>query len=173
MDRTIVRTGKYIALAEMTEADQSSFCVWLQDANLRAAIHDHRVPTIDDQMQWFLRVQQPDRQFFSIVTVPDHTLLGNAGFVEINPDASTAILRITIGNPDGRGKGFGTEAVTLLLQYGFMDRGWNRIFLHVLPQNEAAVRVYQKVGFVPSKDQPESDTLRMEISREQYISAHS
>lgn len=147
-ERSVAMGGEHVALAAMTEADQTKFCLWLQSAELRTLIHDPRIPSLEDQMQWFRRVQKSDRMFFSLVTVPDGVLIGNCGFVDIDASGHEATLRITIGNPDYIGKGFGTEAVELLVRYGFSSMNLKRISLKVLASNDRAIRTYEKVGFV-------------------------
>lgn len=147
-NREIILSGQRIALARMTSEDQPMFCEWLQSDELRSLIDDHRIPTLKDQMQWFTRIQQPDRQFFSLLTLPDHCLIGNAGFVDIDSEKQEATLRITIGDPDQRGKGFGTEAVQLLVRYASEVFGWRRVNLKVVQTNVRAIRSYEKAGFI-------------------------
>lgn len=158
--RTFVLTSTFIGLAEMTAADQPQFQQWQQNEELRRLIDDHRIPTMEDQLNWFARVQQPDRQFFSLVTLPEETLIGHGGFVEIDEEEGVATLRITIGSPDATGKGYGTEATALLTKYGFKDRGWKKIILKVLETNERAIGAYAKVGFVSvAKDVQDGKTV--------------
>ncbi|GEM_PF-1433047 len=146
--RTLVLVGGRVALAEMTEEDQPHFQCWLSgNVKLRELIDDHHIPTMEDQMKWFKRIQEPDRKFFSLVTVPGHTLIGNAGFVQIDPQGGSAVLRITIGNPGYLGKGLGSEAVALLVRYAFQHAGWDLLNLKVLKGNSRAVRTYEKNGF--------------------------
>lgn len=148
MKRSLVLKGDRVALAEMTEADQPSFQQWLStNAGLRELIDDHRVPTMQDQMNWFTRVQQPDRKFFALLTLPEQTLIGNCGFVEIDPATQSAILRITIGHPEFLGKGLGSEAVLLLVRYAFDVARWKQVTLKVLKTNPRAIRTYEKAGF--------------------------
>lgn len=146
-NRTIILGGERVALAAMTLQDQDMFHSWLQDAELRTLIDDARIPSLADQKRWFARVQESDRKFFSIVTVPDGRLIGNGGFVDIDPKANQATLRITLGDPDARGKGYGSEAVALLVRYGFETQKWKQLNLKVLKTNERAIRSYEKSGF--------------------------
>ncbi len=151
--RQIVLAGTYVSLAEMTEADQTKFCVWLQNNELRSLIDDQRVPGLEDQMKWFKRVKEPDRKFFSLVTVPAGQLIGNCGFVDINLAKQEATLRITIGNPDYLGKGLGSEAVSLLVHYGFESRSLKRILLKVITTNSRAISTYEKAGFTRQNEE--------------------
>ncbi len=166
MQREIVLSGKHIALAVMTEADQPKFQEWLQNPVLREQIDDARVPTMEDQKKWFLRVQNPDRKFFSLLTVPNGTLIGNCGFVDIDQAKNEATLRITIGDSASHGKGYGTEAVGLLLRHGFEEMGLKRILLKVLKSNLRAVRTYEKAGFIVFSENAENNKaiLTMSIS---------
>ncbi len=160
MKRGIVLKGALVALSQMTEADQTKFCIWLQNSELRLLIDDDRVPGLEDQMKWFKRVQQPDRKFFSLIAIPDGKLIGNCGFVDIDNARHEATLRITIGNPDYLGKGLGTEAVSLLTHYGFESMSLKKIFLKVLSTNTRAIRSYEKVGFsVMSEETKDGKTI--------------
>ncbi len=49
--------------------------------------------------------------------------------------------------PKARGRGIAKEATMLLLKKAFFEYGLNRVFLSVLPDNEAAIRLYEKCGF--------------------------
>lgn len=171
MQREIVLSGKHIALAVMTEADQPKFQEWLQNPVLREQIDDARVPTMEDQKKWFLRVQNPDRKFFSLITVPDGTLIGNCGFVDIDQAKHEATLRITIGDSASHSKGYGTEAVGLLLQHGFGEMGLKRILLKVLKSNLRAVKTYEKVGFTVLSENTENNKaiLTMSISSSKTV----
>ena len=52
-----------------------------------------------------------------------------------------------IGEKDSWGKGYGTEATRLTLDYGFSCLGLNSIMLRVFSFNERALRTYLPVGF--------------------------
>lgn len=59
-----------------------------------------------------------------------------------------AELSILIGERDAWSAGYGTEAITLLLDWLFNDRAAHRVWLTVYTDNTRAQRVYEKVGFV-------------------------
>ena len=61
--------------------------------------------------------------------------------------ARTCELGITIGDKDYWGRGYGREAVGLLLDYGFRYHNLHRIFLSVNGNNERAIRAYRACGF--------------------------
>lgn len=59
----------------------------------------------------------------------------------------TADLGIGIGEPEFQGKGYGAEAIGLLLDYGFGTLNLNRIELKVYANNARGIRCYEKCGF--------------------------
>lgn len=63
-----------------------------------------------------------------------------------DPSVRTAEYVIMLA-PESRGKGTGTAATRLVLDYGFHITNLRMIWLKVLAPNEAAVRAYEKAGF--------------------------
>lgn len=59
-----------------------------------------------------------------------------------------AELSILIGEKDAWSKGYGSEAITVLLDYLFNEMGAHRVWLAVLATNARAQRAYEKAGFV-------------------------
>jgi RimJ/RimL family protein N-acetyltransferase len=54
-------------------------------------------------------------------------------------------------------KGYGTEAVELMVKYGFEMLNMHRIWLRVFERNKRAIRTYEKVGFIHEGQLRESD----------------
>lgn len=73
--------------------------------------------------------------------------IGTAGLSSINPAHRTAELGIGIGEHDCWGKGYGTEATRLVLDYAFTMLGLNNVMLRVFSYNERAIRAYTRAGF--------------------------
>ncbi len=171
---SLVIGGKSVGIREMTAEDQPYFQRWLEEnADLRLQVDNPHIPTMEDQMQWFeSTTARPDRCLFSIV-LPDGTLIGNGGFVDIDHERKVATFRITIGNTQHLGKGLGTEATHLLLSYGFDVLGCTRILLKVLRTNERALRMYRRIGFRELHDLSSDDAVRgiipFEITRDQFL----
>jgi RimJ/RimL family protein N-acetyltransferase len=75
--------------------------------------------------------------------------IGNVYLRPIDWVARKAILGILIGDPANRRKGCGESALRQTLRHAFKDLGLNRVYFEVLADNAAAIRVYEKCGFVP------------------------
>lgn len=83
-------------------------------------------------------------------TVYERTTLvpiGLSYLFDINYRDRTADFIILIGEVSYRGRGFGTEATRLTLDYAFTAVGVHNVFLQVWEFNTAARRAYEKAGF--------------------------
>jgi RimJ/RimL family protein N-acetyltransferase len=90
----------------------------------------------DDQRVWFM-----------IALKEDDRVIGEAGLLRMFPAWRTTDLSIIIGETDAQGKGYGTEAINLLLDYAFGHLNFHRVAVGVVGFNEAALRLYEKAGF--------------------------
>ena len=54
---------------------------------------------------------------------------------------------ISIADPAARGKGYGTEATRLMLDYAFTALGLHNVTLGAVAANPGAIRAYEKAGF--------------------------
>jgi RimJ/RimL family protein N-acetyltransferase len=89
-----------------------------------------------------------DKSGINFAIEVDSVFIGDCGLFHFNERAGTAELGIGIGDPDYRGKGYGREAMTLLVDYGFRLLNLRKIWLETTADNERAIRSYQAVGFV-------------------------
>jgi RimJ/RimL family protein N-acetyltransferase len=88
----------------------------------------------------------------------------------------TATLGIMIGKNDEREKGYGTEAIKLLLDYAFNHLNLNNIMLELLDTNERAKKCYLKCGFKELGVRKQShylegiyhDSIYMQILKEDF-----
>jgi aminoglycoside 6'-N-acetyltransferase len=67
---------------------------------------------------------------------------------EDEPDYRHAGIDIVLGR-EGRGRGFGPDAVRTLARYLFDVRGHHRLTIDPAASNERAIRAYERVGFRP------------------------
>jgi RimJ/RimL family protein N-acetyltransferase len=73
--------------------------------------------------------------------------IGNCGLHEIHPKNHTANFGIVIGEKDYWGKGYGTEATRLVINYGFQELNLHRISSAAFAFNERSIKLHKKVGF--------------------------
>jgi RimJ/RimL family protein N-acetyltransferase len=73
--------------------------------------------------------------------------IGNIYLRDIDFISGRGELHILIGEPGERGKGYGSGAVRLLVDYAVKDLGLKRVWLNVLADNKPAIRLYEIIGF--------------------------
>ncbi len=73
--------------------------------------------------------------------------IGIISFMNISRANASADLSVILGHPEDRDRGYGAEAIWLLLRYGFEELNLHRVGLSVFEFNEAAIAAYEKLGF--------------------------
>ncbi|MEA2507006.1 MAG: hypothetical protein QOH48_1624 [Actinomycetota bacterium] len=77
----------------------------------------------------------------------DDRIIGACGLMHLDRLARTCELGIRIGERDYWGRGYGRDAVSTLVDYGFRHLNMHRIWLTTLDLNERAIRAYAASGF--------------------------
>ncbi|MFW9768525.1 MAG: GNAT family N-acetyltransferase [Candidatus Thorarchaeota archaeon] len=85
--------------------------------------------------------------YLAIVEKATGKFLGGAALQDVLFPHNRAELSISIYDPEDRGKGYGSDAVMVLLRIGFHILGLNSIYLDTMEDNERAIHVYEKLGF--------------------------
>lgn len=104
----------------------------------------------DDMLRSWLSTRQNhhDRADFAIVELETGRVLGEVVLNELDADEEFCNFRIGLTGPDVYGRGYGTEATSLVLDYAFDTVGLHRVELSVYPFNPRGQRAYEKAGFV-------------------------
>jgi RimJ/RimL family protein N-acetyltransferase len=85
---------------------------------------------------------------FSIVDAGGDTPVGYLSLKGIREGGLEAEVGIAVMDSSFRGRGVGTEAMRQAMSYAFERLGLAALVLTVFPDNVAAIRSYQKVGFI-------------------------
>jgi RimJ/RimL family protein N-acetyltransferase len=119
--------------------------------------------------QWLAaRQDHHDRADWAIVRHEDGMFLGDAVLNELNGHNASASFRICLAGPHVFGRGYGTEATGLVVDYAFDVAGLHRVHLEVYDFNPRAQRVYEKCGFI--REGLQRDALLWEGQRHDVIS---
>lgn len=85
---------------------------------------------------------------FTIRTRADDRMIGFVTLHWIEWTHGKANLRMGIGLESDRGRGFGTEALQLVLRYAFQELNLYRVTVWTSDYNPRAVRFFRRAGFV-------------------------
>ena len=140
--------GAVVRLTPLVDADREPLFRWINDREL--VVHSAPFRSVERGAHdaWFDRIRRSeDTAMFAIRLRSGDRLVGSCQLNSIDSIQRAAQLQIRIGERDAWGRGAGSEAVGLLLDYGFDEVGLHRIQLHALATNERAVRMYERAGF--------------------------
>ena len=84
---------------------------------------------------------------FTICPLGEQRGIGNVSLRDVDRENGHAELAIVVTDRAFQGRGFGTDAVNCIVDFGFGELRLERIYLHVFDYNERARRSYEKSGF--------------------------
>ena len=140
--------GKRIYLRELVLDDATAeYCSWLNDPAVNKYL-ETRQAAIEDLKAFIQKqIDNPNSFFVGIFDKSNDKHIGNIKLEPIDWDKKKAALGILIGNKEYWGKGIGTEATKLMIDYAFNRLGLNEIGLGVISENMPARKMYERVGF--------------------------
>jgi RimJ/RimL family protein N-acetyltransferase len=89
-----------------------------------------------------------DSRGFVIADPATEAYIGQVNLDSIDWKNRVGKIGIVIGSSDNFGRGYGTEAMRLLIDFAFLDMNLNRLELEVYDFNERAIQCYLNCGFV-------------------------
>ena len=116
--------------------------------------------TAEQERRWVQKKLAEDATVFSMLEKTTGTFIGNIELLHIENGSAELGIAITAQLQE---KGYGTEAIPAMVQYGMETLGLLRIFLKVYPDNARAIHVYEKCGF--REYDRTADDVFMEITR--------
>jgi len=144
--------GKRISLAPIKREYIESFLKWFNDPEITQYLIMYRPLTRMEEEDWFENLKNSEDSIRFSIVIPhedgSEKLIGNCGLHKIDWKNRVAEAGIVIGEKEYQSKGFGTEAMELLLEYGFKTVNLNRIELDTYAFNVRALKSYKKVGFI-------------------------
>jgi [ribosomal protein S5]-alanine N-acetyltransferase len=147
---TAFAEGSLVYLRPLERADLNErYLSWLNDPEVTHYLETGVFPTTMLDLEKFYQsvTGTPNQVLLAIVDKATNTHVGNIKLGPINWVHRRSPLGILVGDKKSWGKGIGSEAMRLMVEYGFRRLNLHRIYLAVFVENEAGVRLYEKVGF--------------------------
>jgi RimJ/RimL family protein N-acetyltransferase len=170
--------GRLVRLAAPKEEDAAAFSRWSEDARyLRALDTDYAWPLpVEAFRKADPEKSDPRAIEFRLRTLADDRLIGFVALNSIEWNNQAAMLAIGIGEAEYRGKGYGADALRLILRYAFDELNLYRVGLDVIADNAPAIRAYEKAGFrregairgAVARDGQRHDLILMGILRDEW-----
>lgn len=142
-------TGRLVLLRPVEPEDADVFWRWHNDPEVgRWLVADYHESLAQIRQRFAERKQNSyPKAVFAIETLAEGKLIGSTTLRDATPETARAEVDLYIGEKDHWGAGYGTDALRTLCRYGFEVMRLHSIALWVVIENEAAIRVYKKLGF--------------------------
>ncbi len=146
-------TGNLVRLSSFDQENYpAALSRWLRDSEIWRLIdtypsHAVSIRRIREGMGKDLEKEPPDMISFTIRTLADDRLIGDIGLWGMRLNHGDSFVGIGITERELWGKGYGTDAMRVLLRYAFTEINLHRVSLTVYEYNPRAIRSYEKCGF--------------------------
>ena len=140
--------GEKVNLRRMTERDTESIIAWRNKPFVVEHFIYKKPVTAADHRKWIHEKVETGLVEQFVITVKDNGQeIGSVYLQKIDRRKHTAEYGIFIGEENALGKGYGSEAMQLMLRYAEESLGIVKVDLRVLEDNAPAMQVYLKNGF--------------------------
>ena len=145
--------GKRVRLRSFELSDLDEIMKHWSNIELRNFVGsaDRGPASRNDEEEWIRNTwkQHQERKAFTfaIETIADHKLMGGTSLFNIDWTSRSAMVGISIYDPENWGKGYGQESMNLILSFAFRNLNLNRVELGTFDFNKRAQKCYLKVGF--------------------------
>jgi RimJ/RimL family protein N-acetyltransferase len=143
--------GKKVVLRAIERRDIETLRQWLNDPEVNQYLLVYAPLSEIVEEKWYEKTAQSNTQLVMAIESSDlknpRQLIGNCGLHDIRWKDRTATFGIFIGDKSFWSNGYGTEAASLLIQFGFEQLNFHRINSSVLGFNKRSLRMHQKLGF--------------------------
>lgn len=147
--RPIIR-GELVYLRPAERTDLERFVEWLNDADVQRHLALYAPMSLAAEEGWFERLlaaQGVTDFHFVVCLLVDDRPIGTVGLHKVDLTNGTAEFGIALGEKDEWDKGYGTDALRAICDFGFGQLRLERIGLLVYADNARGRRSYEKAGF--------------------------
>ncbi|MCU0860800.1 MAG: GNAT family N-acetyltransferase [Methanomassiliicoccales archaeon] len=143
--------GERVGLRPLETEDAILLFKWFNDQRVLedlGAEHIYFCVSLEEEKA-FVEKMLLDRhsRFFIVTRLEGGKPLGLIGLANMDPRNAGCELRLVLGEVEEWGKGYGEEAVRILLRHAFDSLNMHRVWLRVADYNERALRLYRRCGF--------------------------
>jgi diamine N-acetyltransferase len=140
--------GAFVAIGPLRRDLVPTYHRWHNDVATNRTYALRQPTTLEQEETSYIELTQDGSMvFFTIYERASWRAVGTTYLTDIDHRQRRAEFGILIGEAACRGKGYGTEAATLMLDFAFTALGLHSVMLTAYEYNLAGLRAYEKAGF--------------------------
>ncbi|MGP4108643.1 GNAT family N-acetyltransferase [Virgibacillus sp. L01] len=174
-------SSKRLQFRKMVESDIEKYHSWRNDLDvMKTTSTSLDLYSLDETKNFVENVifNSTSSKSYIIEEKESDTAIGVTSLINIDTKNRNAECIIDIGEKKFWGKGYGTEALKMLLEYAFLELNLHRVSLRVFSLNDRAIHIYNKLGFEKEGVMRESlyrngkwhDIITMGVLKREYMS---
>ena len=140
-------TGTKVILRPQVEEDAAFFAYWFNQPKIMFQCGFEKPTDLEEEKRMIAVDHRSDDSVWFTITEPDGNIIGETGLLRMFPAWRQTDLTIIIPDPAMQHKGFGAEAIRLMLDMAFHEYGMHRVSIGVVALNTDALAFYEKIGF--------------------------
>ena len=139
--------GEKVILREQREEDAPYFTYWFNQPQVMFQCGFEK-PASEEEIRKTITVshKREDSVWYTITDLVGN-IIGETGLLRMFPAWHQTDLTIIIPDPEMQHKGYGTEAIRIILDMAFKKYEMHRVSIGVVGLNTDALAFYRKIGF--------------------------
>jgi len=144
-------SGKLVSLRALEPSDLELLYQWENDSSVWM-ISGTKAPYSEFVLEEFINTSKQDiyttKQMRLVISRNETAeTIGFIDLFEFDPQHLRAGIGILVGKDEWRGKGFGSEALELFIQYVTKHLNMHQLYCHVQKTNAKSLNLFKKAGF--------------------------
>ena len=139
--------GERIILREQREDDAGFFAYWFNQPKVMFQCGFEKPTSLEEEKTYINVNHRSEDSVWYTITDLDGNIIGETGLLRMFPTWHQTDLTIIIPDPEMQHKGYGTEAIRIMLDMAFKEYEMHRVSIGVVALNTDALEFYKKIGF--------------------------
>lgn len=152
-------TSKNIIFKQVSKDYISDYLLMINDIEIASKISKNICTyTYEDEVKWVEEKIKENDLVFTMVEKSTGDFIGNIEIMKVINKVGEIGISLAKSKQN---KGYGSEAISSLMEYGKTTLGINSFELNVYVTNPRAIRCYEKVGFIKSGEGKNKESIHM------------
>ena len=168
--------GKRVVLREQREEDAKYFAHWFNKPEVMFQCGFEKSTDEEEERKRITVAHRSEDSVWYTITDLEGNVIGEIGLLRMFPAWHQTDLTIIIPDPMNQRKGYGTEAIHIMLDMAFKELSMHRVSIGVVALNTNALNFYKRIGFKQEGileeayyyDNEYSDFIMLRILRQEW-----